>query len=31
VQEILNKGKSRAEVIAKTTMQEVKEKMGLTS
>jgi len=29
VQEILNKGKSRAEVIAKNTMQEVREKMGL--
>jgi len=30
VQEILNKGKSRAGVIAKITMQEVKEKMGLS-
>ena len=29
VKELLNKGKSRAETIAKTTMQEVREKMGL--
>ena len=29
VQEILNKGKSRARTIAQTTMQEVREKMGL--
>lgn len=29
VQEILNKGKSRAQTIAQATMQEVKEKMGL--
>lgn len=30
VKELLNKGKSRAETIAKTTMQEVREKMGLS-
>jgi len=30
VQEILNKGKSRAETIARATMQEVREKMGLS-
>jgi tryptophanyl-tRNA synthetase len=29
VKEILNKGKSRASIIAQTTMQEVREKMGL--
>lgn len=29
VQEILNKGKARAQTIAQTTMQEVREKMGL--
>lgn len=30
VQEILNKGKARAKIIAQTTMQEVREKMGLS-
>ncbi len=30
VQEILNKGKSRAKIIAQSTMQEVREKMGLS-
>lgn len=29
VKEILNKGRARAEIIAQTTMQEVREKMGL--
>ena len=29
IQEILKKGQDRAQIIAKATMQEVKEKMGL--